>query len=115
MGPFASAHWAVLRTQTDRNGSFRTKCVGALELPLRSKSGRSKKAANGNGEASDSFQQEASGNFRCEIERSFPCERQELKQIVGRGTGDNQYHGLALWKVGIRQLTIIDFTSNGYE
>ena len=31
-GPFVSARWAVY-TQTDQNGAFQTKCVGALELP----------------------------------------------------------------------------------
>ena len=33
MGMFASARWALVSTQTDRNGAKRTKWVGALELP----------------------------------------------------------------------------------
>ena len=33
VGPFASARWALVSTQTDRNGAKRTKWVGVLELP----------------------------------------------------------------------------------
>ena len=34
VGPFASARWALISTQTDRNGAKRTKWINALELPL---------------------------------------------------------------------------------